>query len=334
TKLPSTPTDAANIETHIALITDLESQKSLAAKKLKDVKDLSTFVLQNTSENGQKLITATVESLEKAYGMIFDEIDANMETAKSFKHETLRVRAKLYQRLSDWLHNLENEIKELPQKGTLHEKEEQLSKLKTLEEEILLKETSIIKAVEKGRKENNEEALNHLNDIDQRYKHLVVSIREQIEKWTTIVKNHSDANDAINAFNINSDQIESKMNEIESMNDQFLKTKAMKEIKCDDDYETLTSKANAAIKKIKDETTTEGMEAIAKQYLDSKNRLKNLLSILISTKEKIDPQIVVPEKFEFPLSDESDRSRASSVASDRSDKKKKSSKLNPLRLFK
>ncbi|RWS04193.1 nesprin-1-like isoform X7 [Dinothrombium tinctorium] len=357
TSIPLPPRDGSNVEAHLAVMSDLESQKPIGEKKLEETRRLCSLVLQTTSENGKNMIEMTMQSLEKAYKMIIDDMSANVEAAKKFKYETIEVRAKLYKRLSEWLLSLEQEIKELPLRSTLAEKEEQLSKLKLLEEELLAKEANIKRAVVNGRAEGSETTNAHLNDIEQRYQHLVATIGEHIRKWSEFVQNHKEFEQTLNSMQETSDKIEVKVAEINRIEDEEKRSKALKESNLYEECDSLLSKANELFERVKVGTNSNGVVAIEERFENAKSKLKTIESDLVASKDKVSAQTVVPEKYEFQWIDEGSDADNISTAStvslsektdaaksaardenndtlDRKSTKKRTSKLkNPLRLF-
>ncbi|XP_074030429.1 muscle-specific protein 300 kDa isoform X10 [Leptinotarsa decemlineata] len=183
-------------ESKLTIVENLLSQKNEGDKIISSCKKQMETVLVQTAPSGHPSLINSFQEQEQSWNL-FLELCQNAQEKLNAIHNQYTEVSIIMEGLESWLKQKENLVKDQSLKNTEETKKIHLEKLKAMEKEILNKEPEFNKFVEMATalKSNSK-----VSQITTRYQSLKGTVKDNINRYDSFVKEHHEFNAEYNEF--------------------------------------------------------------------------------------------------------------------------------------
>lgn len=193
-------TSSNNADSKLSIIENLLSQKTEGDSMIDSCKQQLEVVLLETAPEGHPSLINSFEEQANAWKMFLDMCLNAQSKLKELHSEFAKFNG-LIENLEGWLKQKESQVKDQSLRSTQETKQTHLTKLKSLEAEILEKENDFSDIVEQARTiDVDSETTAKALQMNNRYQALKNIAKENINRYESFVKEHADFNENYSAF--------------------------------------------------------------------------------------------------------------------------------------
>lgn len=193
--LLSDDTSTEDADTKLAMVENLLQQKQEGDKIIQSCKSQMETVLEQTAITGHPALLQGFQEQEQAW-LAFLQMCTDTKTKLNQLHSQWAQFENTLDELETWIKQKESQIKDQSLRSTQEAKQAHLEKLKSLEEEILAKESNINNAIEQSKTlEGESELFMRVSHLTTRYKSLKNNAKEAIARYEAFVKEHKAFNE-------------------------------------------------------------------------------------------------------------------------------------------
>lgn len=184
-------TSSSNADGKLSVIENILSQKTEGDAMIDSCKQLLDVVLTETAPEGHPSLINSFEEQSEAWKMFLD-MCVTAQSKLNELHTEFTKFSEITESLEAWLKQKESQVKDQSLRSTQETKQNHLDKLKTLEADILKRESDFSDMVEQARNiDVDSETTTKALQMNSRYQALKNLSKENIGRYEQFVKEHS-----------------------------------------------------------------------------------------------------------------------------------------------